>query len=85
MLRLGVRLSDDPFVAAHADGSMMQPTFITHEWIRLVGGTGLQRLRFHDLRHSHATALLSSGIHPNIANERLGHSKSESHSTCTAM
>jgi len=35
----------------------------------------LERLRFYDLRHSQATALLSSGIHPNIASERLGHSK----------
>ena len=35
----------------------------------------MNRLRFHDLRHSHATALLASGIHPKIASERLGHSK----------
>jgi integrase len=31
-------------------------------------------IRFHDLRHSHATQLLSEGIHPKIAQERLGHS-----------
>jgi integrase len=33
------------------------------------------RLRFHDLRHAHATHLLSSGVHPKVASERLGHSK----------
>ena len=33
----------------------------------------LPRVRFHDLRHSHATALLASGVHPKIAQERLGH------------
>ena len=33
----------------------------------------LPRVRFHDLRHSHATQLLSSGVHPKIASERLGH------------
>ena len=53
----------------------MQPTFITHEWVRLIRNTSLPRLRFHDLRHAHATHLLSSGVHPKIASERLGHSK----------
>jgi integrase len=32
------------------------------------------RLRFHDLRHSHATQLLVEGIHPKVVQERLGHS-----------
>ena len=32
-------------------------------------------LRFHDLRHSHATQMLSNNVHPKIASERLGHSK----------
>ena len=30
-------------------------------------------MRFHDLRHSHATQLLLAGVHPKIAQERLGH------------
>ena len=34
----------------------------------------LPRVRFHDLRHSHATQLLADGVHPKIAQERLGHS-----------
>jgi integrase len=36
---------------------------------------GLQRMRFHDLRHSAATLLLGEGIHPKIVSERLGHSR----------
>jgi integrase len=32
-------------------------------------------MRFHDLRHAHATHLLASGVHPKIASERLGRSK----------
>jgi integrase len=31
-------------------------------------------VRFHDLRHTHATQLLGAGLHPKIAQERLGHS-----------
>lgn len=75
MLKLGTRLTDDSFVAALADGSPMQPTFITHEWVRLIEQTDLPRVRFHDLRHAHATHMLASGVHPKVASERLGHSK----------
>lgn len=75
MLKLGTRLTDENFVAAFADGSPMQPTFITHEWVRVIRATSLPRVRFHDLRHAHATHMLSSGIHPKVASERLGHSK----------
>jgi integrase len=57
------------------DGSMMQPTYLTHQWIKLIRASGLPVHRLHDLRHTHATQLLSSGIHPKIASERLGHSK----------
>ena len=34
----------------------------------------LPRIRFHNLRHTHATQLLLAGVHPKIAQERLGHS-----------
>jgi integrase len=32
-------------------------------------------VRFHDLRHAHATHLLANGVHPKVASERLGHSR----------
>lgn len=75
LLKLGVRLHGDSFVVAQADASPLQPTSITHEWVRLLGQTSLPRIRFHDLRHAHATHMLASGVHPKIASERLGHSK----------
>ncbi len=31
-------------------------------------------MRFHDLRHTAATLLLTQGIHPKVASEMLGHS-----------
>ncbi len=40
----------------------------------LAQAKGLPRIRFHDLRHTHATHLLSNGVHPKVAQERLGHS-----------
>jgi integrase len=75
MLKLGIRIGDDSFVCALEDGSLMQPTFITHEWVRAIKGTALPRYRFHDLRHAHGTHMLASGTHIKVASERLGHSK----------
>lgn len=35
---------------------------------------GLPDIRFHDLRHTHATLLLQQGVNPKLVQERLGHS-----------
>ncbi|MBV8821584.1 MAG: site-specific integrase, partial [Ktedonobacteraceae bacterium] len=35
----------------------------------------LPEIRFHDLRHSAATLLLSMGVHPKVVQEILGHSR----------
>src|SRR5437660_9889586 len=35
----------------------------------------LPDIRFHDLRHSAATLLLSLGIHPKVVQELLGHTQ----------
>ncbi|MAU97254.1 MAG: site-specific integrase [Fulvimarina sp.] len=73
-LRLGLRLDEDAFVYAQVDGRIVQPRSLTHEWSRITGKLALPRIRFHDLRHSHATQMLAAGVHPKIAQERLGHS-----------
>jgi len=76
LLQVGKRLSDDDFVVTQADGSPLRPHSLGQEWVRFVARNGaLPRIRFHDLRHAHATHLLSSGVHPKVASERLGHSK----------
>jgi integrase len=74
LLRFGLKPSGDSFVFAQPDGSPIKPGSITNEWKRLVAKHALPRIRFHDLRHTHATAMLASGVHPKIASERLGHS-----------
>ena len=33
----------------------------------------MRHIRFHDLRHTHATLLLLAGINTKIVQERLGH------------
>lgn len=41
---------------------------------KLLKLAGLPEIRFHDLRHSAATLLLSEGVHPKVVQELLGHS-----------
>lgn len=73
-LRIGVRPDDDSFVVAQSDSRPLKPVSLTHEWTRLLAKTSLPRIRFHDLRHTHATQMLAAGVHPKVASERLGHS-----------
>jgi integrase len=56
------------------DGSPINPESFSDHFTRLVKAAGLPLIRFHDLRHSHATLALSAGVHPKVVSERLGHS-----------
>jgi integrase len=75
LLRVGLRVAVDTFVCAREDGQPLQPNSIGHAWDRFIATVDLPRIRFHDLRHSHATAMLARNIHPKIVSERLGHSR----------
>jgi integrase len=75
LLRVGVRQSDATFIYSREDGEPMQPRSLSRAWEQALRRTTLPRIRFHDLRHAHATHLLSNGVHPKIASERLGHSR----------
>ena len=49
--------------------------FTDKPYKRVVRAAGLDsKLRFHDLRHTHATWLLDAGIPAKVVSERLGHS-----------
>ena len=75
LLRLGIRQGDATFIYTREDGEPMQPRSLTRAWQMTIGKINLPRVRFHDLRHAHATHLLSNGVHPKVASERLGHSR----------
>jgi integrase len=75
LLMLGVRQSSATLVCARADSEPMPPRSLTHEFLKAIARVvDVPRVRFHDLRHSHATQLLVAGVHPKVAQERLGHS-----------
>jgi len=75
LLKIDIRQADATFICALEDGLPLQPRTFTQAWRRMSGESSLPRIRFHDLRHAHATHLLASGVHPKVASERLGHSK----------
>ena len=70
---LGKPLVDSDLVFSRIDGKPLDPGVISHNCARVLKKAGLPHIRFHDLRHSHATLLLKAGIHPKIVSERLGH------------
>lgn len=56
------------------NGDFIVPQTLSRHFYKLLGDVGLQRMHFHDLRHSAATILLSMGVSPNVVQELLGHS-----------
>jgi len=70
----GVKLQDSDLVFSHPDGTQLHPDSITKTFHKVAKSVGLPKLRFHDLRHTHATLFLQQGVHPKIVSERLGHS-----------
>ena len=53
-------------------GGPWWPSNFDRVWRRFKTKQGLE-IRFHDLRHTHATQLLKAGVHPKVVSERLGH------------
>ena len=75
LLALGVRQTGATLVCCKPDGEPEGPRGLSQRFKREMDKTtGIPKVRFHDLRHSHATQLLLAGIHPKVAQERLGHS-----------
>jgi integrase len=71
LLKLGIRADDNCHVITQADGSPLQPRSLTHAMSAFLKEWGVT---LHGLRHSHASHMLASNIHPKVVQERLGHS-----------
>ena len=54
-------------------GKLLFPDNLTHQFQLVVKKNNLKHIRFHDLRHSCASLLLSSGVHMKQIQEWLGH------------
>jgi integrase len=73
-LQIGDMYNDQGLVFCQEDGSPIEPKSFTKRFQNLLKQAGLPKLRLHDLRHTHASLLLSENIHPKVVQERLGHS-----------
>jgi len=73
-LRLGPAYEDNDLVACTQHGTPLNPANVRRSLSRLINNADVPKIRFHDLRHCHASLLLSKGVHPKIISERLGHS-----------
>lgn len=58
----------------HCGKPLERQNVVKRSFRPLLVRAGLPPIRFHDLRHSAATLLLSLGEHPKVVQERLGHS-----------
>ncbi len=73
-LRLGEGYQDNDLVCCNPDGKPFNPGTFSHQFKNLLEENNLPLIRFHDLRHSHASLLVKQGVQPKIISERLGHS-----------
>lgn len=72
---LGAILKDSDLIFCHLlDGSPWRPNTVTRAWHTAAGRAGVKPIRLHDARHSHASVMLTLGVHPKVVQERLGHS-----------
>ncbi|WP_082130205.1 tyrosine-type recombinase/integrase [Aneurinibacillus tyrosinisolvens] len=62
-------------VICTSKGTPMSPANLRREWQRLIRLRQVPQIRFHDLRHTHASLMLKQGEHVKVVSERLGHSK----------
>lgn len=73
-LRLGALWQDTGLVFTSVTGTPLDVGNLTYRSFRpLLERAGLPRIRFHDLRHTCATLLLSENVNPKIVQEMLGH------------
>jgi integrase len=74
-LEAGEFWQDHDLVFCTALGTPLNPNKVLERFKTVLKKGGLPDIRFHDLRHSTATMLLSMGVHPKVVQELLGHNQ----------
>lgn len=75
VLREHVNTVESGLIFTSSNGNPHWAANIYHHFKRTIKEFGLPEIRFHDLRHTHATLLLQAGVNPKVVQERLGHSQ----------
>lgn len=66
---------DLDFVLCKENGLPWDPDYLYNQFIDFLDMNGLPKIRFHDLRHTHATLLLRSKVDIKIVSQKLRHKK----------
>ena len=72
-LVMGVGWPKHDLVLTNADGRPVWPQLVTQESREIAAELELPLIGVHGLRHSAATAMISSGLNPRIVQQRWGH------------
>jgi len=73
-LSLGAAYTDNDLIVCAPDGQPAKPDTLTSDFSQFRDRHGFA-VRFHDLRHSHASQLLRQGVPLQVVSQRLGHAK----------
>ena len=73
-LKSGPNYLDHDLVVCTSKGTPVNPNNLKRSYCKLLKEAEVPEIRFHDLRHTHATMLLAQGISAKVISERLGHS-----------
>ncbi|WP_435053869.1 tyrosine-type recombinase/integrase [Peribacillus frigoritolerans] len=72
-LRLGPAYEDFNLVACTQHGTSLNPANVRRTFNRLIKVADVPKIRFHDLRHTHATLLLSKGVNVKVTLDTYSH------------
>lgn len=64
----------DDYVCVNQLGELIKPSYVTNHFRQLVESLGMRKIRFHDLRHTFASLLLSKDVELIKVSNVLGHS-----------
>jgi integrase len=64
---------DNGLVICTSLGTPLSPRNLLRSFYSLIEKAEVKKIRFHDLRHTHASLMLKQGVNPKIVSERLGH------------
>lgn len=72
-LAFGELWTDTGLVFAREDGTAIHPHSLMRFFEHRIKNADVPTIRFHDLRHTHATLGLAAGVPAKVMQERLGH------------
>ena len=71
--KLLAKLKDNGLIFKTSSLSPIIPRNLMRSFYQYISLANVKKIKFHDLRHTHATLLLEAGVNPKVVSERLGH------------